>query len=218
MRNSTGFLLLASIVLVLAGCSGSGRDALNLSDDSEGPALTPQSCDVDPRQYADARKIADIDDGGSCRVRQAWNVSAIGGVTLNNDAIMNCSTTRTTSVWLDRIVQPAAAKAFGEKVAAIDVAASYACRTRNNARGAKLSEHARGNAIDVAAFVLESGRRVTVEDGWNGKRDENAFLRRVRSDACGLFSTVLGPGSDRYHHNHLHLDLQQRRSGGSYCH
>ena len=76
MPNSTRFLLLASIVLVLAGCSGSGRDALNLSDDSEGPALTPQSCDVDPRQYADARKIADIDDGGSCRVRQAWN----GGV------------------------------------------------------------------------------------------------------------------------------------------
>jgi hypothetical protein len=78
-----------------------------------------------------------------------------------------------------------------------------------------MSEHGFGNAIDVAAFTLESGRKVTVEQGYFGSRSESRFLSEVRSDACRDFNTVLGPGSDRHHHDHFHLDVANRQS--KYC-
>jgi hypothetical protein len=119
--------------------------------------------------------------------------------------------------WFTNSVQPAAERNFGEQVVSVDVFASYSCRPRNNQYGAKMSEHGFGNAIDIGAFTLASGRTVTVLDGWNGSADERAFLRQVRQEACGDFKTVLGPGSDAEHRNHLHLDLQTRRNGSSYC-
>jgi hypothetical protein len=119
--------------------------------------------------------------------------------------------------WLEDQVQPAAQKSFGESVVSIDVAASYACRARNNKSGARMSEHGYGNAIDIAAFTLESGRKVTVLDGWRGGTDERRFLRGVHEAACGEFRTVLGPDADRHHRDHFHLDLQNRRNGSSYC-
>ena len=81
-----------------------------------------------------------------------------------------------------------------------------------------MSEHGYGNAIDIAAFTLESGRKVMVVDGWSGRPDERGFLRIVRSQACDDFTTVLGPGSDRHHRDHIHLDLQNRRSKNHCCH
>lgn len=81
-----------------------------------------------------------------------------------------------------------------------------------------MSEHGYGNALDIAAFTLESGRKVTVANGWSGRQDERGFLRTVRAEACDDFMTVLGPGSDRHHRDHIHLDLQVRRSGNHYCH
>lgn len=80
-----------------------------------------------------------------------------------------------------------------------------------------MSEHGYGNAVDIASFTLESGRKVTVKDGWRGEDEERRFLREVRSDACDEFKTVLGPGSDRAHKDHFHLDLQARRSGSHVC-
>jgi hypothetical protein len=115
-------------------------------------------------------------------------------------------------------VQPTAQRAFGESVVSVDVAASYSCRPRNNQRGAKMSEHGYGNAIDIAAFTLESGRKVTVKDGWRGdKRRAPLPDSQVHGDACGEFNTVLGPNSDAAHRDHFHLDLQNRRNGSKYC-
>ena len=101
---------------------------------------------------------------------------------------------------------------------AVDVLASYSCRPRNNQRGARLSEHGLGNAIDIGAFTLQSGRKVNVEHGWFGSSSESSFLRNVRAYACNDFMTVLGPGSDYEHRNHIHLDLEVRRNGNHYCH
>jgi hypothetical protein len=78
-----------------------------------------------------------------------------------------------------------------------------------------MSEHGFGNAIDISAFTLESGRKVKVEQGFWGSRSEARFLEDVRGDACGQFHTVLGPGSDKHHEDHIHLDMQNRRS--VYC-
>ena len=67
------------------------------------------------------------------------------------------------------------------------------------------------NAVDVSAFVLKNGRRVTVLDGWNGKDDERAFLRRLHQSACKRFGTVLGPEYNAAHANHFHLDMAARQ-------
>ena len=86
----------------------------------------------------------------------------------------------------------------------------------NSQRGARMSEHGFGNAIDISSFTLADGRRITIKDGWRAGGDESSFLREIRKDACAEFMTVLGPG-DAHHDDHFHLDLANRRSGKAYC-
>jgi len=96
----------------------------------------------------------------------------------------------------------------------IQVAAHYACRTRNNRPGARLSEHALGIAIDISAFVLADGTRLTVLNDWRGRNGQ--LMKRLHASACGPFGTVLGPNSDRHHQDHFHFDVAEYRNG-SYC-
>ncbi len=85
---------------------------------------------------------------------------------------------------------------------------AYSCRTVDNQPGQKLSEHAFGNAVDVSGFGLADGRKIVVVRDWKHEgSQESAFLREAHAGACGVFTTVLGPGSDAYHYNHIHLDL-----------
>jgi hypothetical protein len=205
---------LVCAVLALAACSDD-RPSKNFQT----KGLVPPSsfCAANPARFGDANKIADIDKGNGCFVHNAYEVRSLVGVNFNQPATLNCGVTNVAAQWLENTVQPAAQDAFGERVVKIDVPASYSCRPRNNQRGAKLSEHGMGNAIDVSAFTLESGRRVEVEQGWFGSRDAKSFLRQIRAEACGPFKTVLGPGADSHHKDHLHLDLQRHRSGGAYC-
>jgi hypothetical protein len=109
-------------------------------------------------------------------------------------------------------VQPEAREIFGGKVTGLRIAASYTCRSRNGVAGAKLSEHGKGNAIDLAAFNISGHGWVTVAGSHYGA--EARFLREVRAAACNPFTTVLGPGSDSYHSDHFHLDLAKRRTAG----
>ena len=88
----------------------------------------------------------------------------------------------------------------------------------NSQRGAKLSEHGQGDAIDIAGFTLANGREVVVARDYYGNAQDQRFLRTIRAQACGPFHTVLGPGSDPFHRDHIHLDRQHERSGGAYCH
>ena len=117
---------------------------------------------------------------------------------------------------MSEALAPAVAAAGGV-LSAIRIADSYNCRPRNRVAGAKMSEHGFGNAIDIAGFTLESGRKVSVEQGWWGSSDERRFLHTVHDRACADFNTVLGPDSGRAHRDHLHLDLQNRESGSRYC-
>lgn len=119
--------------------------------------------------------------------------------------------------WMLADVQPAAAAWFGEAVVEVRQLSSYACRSMNGQPGARISEHAFGNALDVAAFRLASGREVTVKNGWRGAPDERGFLRQIHAAACTRFSTVLGPDADAFHYDHLHLDLARRASNNSVC-
>jgi hypothetical protein len=206
---------LVCAVLTLAACSDDRPSQKNFQT----KGLVPPSafCTANPARFGDARKIADIERGNGCFVQNAYEVRSLVGVQFNQSATFNCGVANMTAQWLENSVQPAAEDAFGERVVKIDVPSSYSCRPRNNVSGAKLSEHGMGNAIDISAFTLESGRRVEVEQGWLGSWDAKSFLKQVRADACGPFKTVLGPGADSHHADHLHFDLQRHRSGGAYC-
>ena len=149
-----------------------------------------------------------------CGVAEPVRVAAVGGVRLSRPAVMDCRTARTLEAWVERGVKPAVGR-HGGGVAGLQVAAHYACRTRNNRPGAKISEHGRGRAVDISAIVLADGARITVLEGWR-HGTMGPILRSVHRAACGPFGTVLGPDADRHHQDHLHLDTTPRRSS-AYC-
>ena len=149
-----------------------------------------------------------------CGVADPVRVTSVAGVALSPPAIMNCPTAKALNKWVKSGVKPIVAR-LGGGVASLQVAADYACRTRNNQPGAKISEHGKGRAIDISAIVLKNGTSLSVLTGWPD-RIQGKLLKRMHKAACGPFTTVLGPNSDRFHRDHFHLDTT-RNSGGRYC-
>jgi len=156
---------------------------------------------------------------GVCGAIRPFKVSAAdnGRVTLRPAATLRCPMIPALDRWTRDVLSPAAVELLGSPVVNVRVAASYACRPINHKRGNKLSEHGRANAIDISAFTLKDGRVVTVKRGWrNATRAEAKFLRRLHRGACRIFTTVLGPNADRYHHDHFHFDLARHGRTGTY--
>lgn len=146
-----------------------------------------------------------------CGIAAPVRVTSVAGVALDPAPTLDCATAQALREWVDKGLQPA----FGRNpVVGLTVAADYSCRTRNNKRGAKISEHGRGKAIDISGFVLADGSQRTVEDDWRGRSGKP--VKAAYQSACGIFGTTLGPGSDGYHENHLHFDTASYRSG-AYC-
>ncbi len=168
--------------------------------------------------HIEAMRLAPIDED-RCQVPEPLAVSALdGGITqFTTKAIVNCAMATALAGWLKGSVDPAAARNLGGRITGLHIAASYACRNRDNLPNAKLSEHAFANAIDISAFQVDGKRWVAV--GGDHDTGETAFLASVRKAACGPFTTVLGPGTDSFHTDHFHLDLARRgRKGHSlYC-
>ncbi|HUF57523.1 MAG TPA: extensin family protein, partial [Thermohalobaculum sp.] len=150
-----------------------------------------------------------------CGIAQPVRINAIAGIRLSTPATLDCNTASRFATWVTGVLAPAARQQLGAGVETLWVMGSYACRRRNNIPSGKLSEHGRGRAIDIGGFWLDDGRKVTLAGGW-GKGAEGAVLAQARARACGLFHTVLGPGSDRHHDDHLHLDTSPR-GGEPYC-
>jgi hypothetical protein len=119
--------------------------------------------------------------------------------------------------WLTDSVQPAAQRWFGARVVEIKQISAYSCRGMNGNSYAHISEHAFGNALDIAAFTLADGRRINVKDGWKGMPEEQGFLHDIQAAACQQFTTVLAPGSNAYHYDHIHVDLMRRASRRLIC-
>lgn len=152
--------------------------------------------------------------GSACGISQPVEVHFVSGVALNERAILNCNAARSLREWVDEAAQPSVGK-LNARIASLRVVSHYACRTRNSQSGAKLSEHAKGNAIDIAGFTLDNGEVVSVLKDWRSNRYGSA-LRRMYSRACGIFGTTLGPNADRFHQDHLHFDTA-RYSGRTFC-
>lgn len=141
-----------------------------------------------------------------CGVEDPVAVTSVSGVRLTQTATVDCSIAKALNSWVDEVAQPA----FDGKLVEMQVAAHYICRGRNNVKGAKISEHGKGRAVDISAFILSDGKALTVAGNYN------KLLRRIYKAACPYFRTTLGPGSDGYHEDHFHFDTSAR-SGGSYC-
>lgn len=132
-------------------------------------------------------------------------------------ATLACPIVSALDIWIKDSVQPAANRWFNQPVVEIKQISAYSCRGMNGQPGARISEHAFGNALDIAAFILADGRKVTVKDGWRGAPEEQGFLRDIQAAACEQFTTVLAPGSNAYHYDHIHVDLMRRSSGRRIC-
>jgi len=194
------------IPLILMGCSLVGGRSNDPVVSSKGSVCG------DPTIKGEV--VGPVPDNGGCGIDKAVRVTSVGGITLSQSSLMNCRTARTLKGWVDTGLTPAVGK-MGGGVSGLKVAAHYACRTRNHQPGARLSEHAKGNAIDIAAIQLRDGDDITVLDHWNTGH-KGRILRRLHQTACGPFGTVLGPESDRHHQDHFHFDTANHR-GGAYC-
>jgi hypothetical protein len=166
----------------------------------------------DPRLKGEL--LESFGDPKGCGITDPVRLREVDGVKLSTPAMVDCETAGALADWLEDVAKPAFRRTGGGLVR-LEIYASYACRPRNNQSGNRLSEHAKGNAVDIGAFVLKNGQVVTVLTDW-GKGTAGRILKDIRRGACGIFRTVLGPGSDRYHANHFHFDTARYRSG-AYC-
>lgn len=189
----------------------------------------------DPPGWATAGKFASLrDDPAQCRAiltRSDIAFSSLGpvgeGPCRREDRTVlsgfplaperpptSCAVAAALSVWLEQGIQPVARRILGQEVARIEHLGSFSCRRLYGNDEGPWSEHATGNAIDIAGFILADGQRVSVLRDWPGNSDEALFLRRARDTACDSFATVLSPEYNAAHADHLHLDQQARGFGG----
>ncbi|MDQ0321266.1 hypothetical protein QO002_003404 [Pararhizobium capsulatum DSM 1112] len=169
---------------------------------------------------AEFEPVDRIDDGSGCGIDKPIKLTTVlPGVVLKPEGTMRCETALELARWTKEAVFPAAKAALESdgQLTTINQASSYICRLRNNAKTGKISEHARGNAIDIASFTFKSGKTIAIEPRDEDSTLSGAFQRAVTASGCLYFETVLDPGSDEAHENHLHFDVLQRRGGYRYC-
>lgn len=152
-----------------------------------------------------------------CGIANPVKVTA-GAVTWNRPGVVSCGMARTAARFEAEVVQPAAQAHFGQPLKKVHHAGTYDCRVRRNgrtqaaanlggSRGGRLSEHSKGQAIDIVAFELADGTMVSVKRDWRAGNAKSAFLKEVARASCRSFNVVLTPNHDRLHHDHLHLDI-----------
>jgi len=164
-----------------------------------------------------APSIPDIHGAGGCGGEDLVRLEAIvlpdkRQVSVKPAAILRCPMASALADWIRNDIAPLAA-GLGTTISDLDNFDSYECRGRNRVAGARLSEHGRANALDVRAFKLANGRAISLTD----RTVPRELRESVLHSACARFSTVLGPGSDGYHEDHIHLDVMERRSNYRIC-
>lgn len=205
-----------ALLLLLAACgrqrdhappprpAGSGPITLDIPT-----SRATQACLTDlARQDVRYSALPDRDFGGGCQVIGAVQLIDIG-VPVTNLTALRCGLADAFVGWARHAVAPAAHQMLGSDLVRIESMGSYACRhvIGSAAAAGKLSGHAIANAVDIAGFVLEDGRRITIERDWRSPDPAvRAFLQTIHASACRRFGTVLGPDYNAAHYNHLHLE------------
>ncbi len=168
-------------------------------------------------EIAIAPSVPDIHGPGGCGGDDLVRLEAIvlpdkRKVAVKPAAILRCTMATAIADWVRSDIAPLAT-ALGSSISDLDNLDSFQCRGRNGVAGAQLSEHGRANALDVRAFRLANGRTIALTDR-NVARD---LRESMLHSACTRFTTVLGPGSDGYHEDHIHLDRMERRNNYRIC-
>jgi len=176
------------------------RAELLLSRAGEAPAVEQ----TDPLAIVELPAIVE----GECGMDRPLKVSALAGgrTVISPTPTLGCPLTEALEAWLGESVQPAAIAWIGSPVVEIEQISAYACRKRNNF-GSGFSEHAFGNALDIAGFKFANGRKITFAKDWNSTPKIESFFREIFATACQRYTTVLGPGFNILHFNHIHIDL-----------
>ena len=216
MRSPVGLFML--LFIALAACSSEPpRRPAPVPQRPAAPApppVTPSACMANlealPMSF---RRLSPRRTAEGCGFDDGVQLLDIG-LPVAGLTAMSCPAATGLYAFVTHDVRPLAQKHFGERLVKIDSFGTYNCRSINSRPGARLSEHAYANAVDIAAFRLASGRTIRVEQGWRGDRDEQAFLRDVHAAACRRFVVVIGPDGDAAHYNHIHMDMGPR---GPYC-
>jgi hypothetical protein len=178
----------------------------------------PSACRVAlTEEIAIAPSVPDIKGPGGCGGEDLVRLEAVvlpdkRKVAVKPAAILRCKMATAIADWIRSDIVPIAAK-LGSQLSDLDNFDSYECRGRNRVAGAQLSEHGRANALDVRAFKLVSGKSIYLTDRTVAREVRESVLH----SACARFSTVLGPGSDWYHEDHIHLDVSERRNNYRIC-
>jgi hypothetical protein len=208
----TPTLLILLLGLLLAGCGG--RPKIRGASVPPDDARAYRQCMAEfAKLDVQIQPLPDRTYPNGCSATHAVKLVAIG-IPVTNLGAMKCGVALPFTKWVREIVSQQAQAIFGQPVVKIESFGTFACRPKNNVKGADLSEHGRADAVDIAAFVLQGGQRITVLKDWNGPDPKaRAFLRAVHQAACHRFSVVLGPDANAFHRDHLHFDM----GNGPYC-
>jgi hypothetical protein len=198
--------------------AGKPTEAEKPAAEQAAPAPPPSACRLALSEaIAIAPSIAAISGPGGCGGDDLVRLEAVvlpdnKHVAVKPAAILRCTMAAAIADWIRSDVAPFA-QSLGTSISDLDNFDSFECRGRNRVSGAKLSEHGRANAIDVRALKFANGQSLSLTDRTVAREQREAVLHQV----CARFTTVLGPGSDWYHEDHIHLDLAERRSGYRIC-
>ncbi|WP_157020187.1 extensin-like domain-containing protein [Mesorhizobium xinjiangense] len=163
-------------------------------------------------RYTDQAPISE----GSCGIDWPVRVSSLSGnIAMKPAATLTCDMVLAFAQWTKNELAPAARWRYMSGIKTIHQGSSYSCRRIAGTR--TLSEHGKGNALDVMRIELNNGRDIDVRRPGLFAFRQRGLLNNVRSDACSYFTTVLGPGYNADHKDHFHFDIKQRRSGHRAC-
>jgi hypothetical protein len=181
-------------------------------------AAAPSACQIRLGKIATFKPLPTLVGPGDCGATDAVLMDTIilpdqSRVAVTPEATMRCPMAEAIAQWIREDVAPAV-KTFGAPLRVLDNFDSYECRGRNRQRAAVLSEHGRADALDVRAFKLADGQSISLTDVTVNKD----FRESMKTSVCTRFMTVLGPGSDGFHEEHIHLDLAERRNNYKLCH
>jgi hypothetical protein len=221
-------LILAMLSLLIAG---EVAMAGNIPLPPPRPATAAATAEPDPSETAEpsacrlrltpevaiAPSLPPITGPGECEATDVVRLEAVvlpdrSRVAITPPAVLRCTMAEVVVGWVRDEAAPRVL-ALGASLKGVENLTSFDCRGRNGVVGAKLSEHGKANALDIHALKLASGKAVVLTD----PQVSSEFREGLRKSTCERFTTVLGPGADGYHEDHIHVDLLQRRAGYRIC-
>ncbi|MBM3105332.1 extensin family protein [Pseudomonas sp. P66] len=169
----------------------------------DNPQLCAQALASSDLRY---RPQADSAPTAQCPLQNVVRVEG-SSVRLSSSFLASCPLAVAYALFERHALQPAAQRAFAQRVVQVDHLGSFACRNMYNRKEGRLSQHATANALDIAGFRLADGRRINLLKDWQGEGAKARFLKDVHASACDSFNTVLGPDYNAAHRNHFHVDM-----------